>query len=129
MLSVHAWLIVLAVGRIRIPLAAAVLLWAGVHAGLRPVLEDLRSLATEADSNSVTSVERRIQPLTFSLPLTGTIGYLPPPNWPAEEAVRLFYLTQYILTPRILELGTAHEFVIAPPGASVGSERLGSPSR
>jgi hypothetical protein len=116
-----------ALGRIRIPLAAAVLLWAGLHAGVRPVLEDWRLLATEADPDSVASVARRLQPLAFSLPLTGTVGYLPPPNWPAEDVVRRFYLTQYVLTPRILELGTAHEFVIAPPDASVGSaERLGS---
>ena len=68
--------------------------------------------------------DRRYAPVAASLPAGGTIGYLPLENWPAVDAIRRFYLAQYALTPRIVVLGTAPEFVIVVPEVSVKGEDI-----
>ena len=114
--------------RIRILLAAAFLLWAGLTAGIRPLLADWRSVASRGvEPDLVTREDQRLAPLVSSLPAQGTVGYLPPDKWPAINEVQRFYLAQYALTPRIVVIGTTPEFVIAVPEASVeGADRLGA---
>jgi hypothetical protein len=110
------------------PLAVAFLLWAGLGAGIPPLLADWRSLAARGDEpDIVTREDQHYAPLAASLPAGGTVGYLPPEGWPAIDEVRRFYLAQYALTPRIVVIGTAPEFVIVVPDASVeAGESLGA---
>jgi hypothetical protein len=117
--------------RIRVLLAAAFLLWAGLSAGMRPFLADWRSSAAKGDRADIISREAtRFALLVGSLPAGGTVGYLPTDHWPAADDVRRFYLAEYALTPRIVVIGTAPEFVIVVPEASVeDGESVGTAAR
>jgi hypothetical protein len=64
-------------------------------------------------------LDRTFAALKPFLPSTGRVGYLQPDDWPGEDAIRTFYLAEYALTPRIVTLGTAAEFLIVVPAAGV----------
>ncbi|MEO8258287.1 MAG: hypothetical protein ABI868_13145 [Acidobacteriota bacterium] len=105
--------------RIRMILAAAFLIWAGLSSGIRPMLADWRSWAASGtEPDLIDREDRRYAALAASLPTEGVVGYLPPGRWPAVDEVRRFYLAQYALTPRIITIGTAAEFVIVVPEVS-----------
>jgi hypothetical protein len=106
--------------RIRMLLAAAFLLWAGLSSGIPPLLADWRLRAARGGEPDVVEREtRRYAPLVASLPVGGIIGYLPPARWPATDEARRFFLAQYALTPRIVVIGTTPEFVIVVPEVSL----------
>jgi hypothetical protein len=85
-----------------------------------PVLTDRRFIAVHRDEpDMLTRESERYGPLTSSLPVGGPIGYLPPNDWPGNDAVLKFYLAEYALTPRIVVLGTEPDFVIVVPEAGV----------
>jgi hypothetical protein len=103
---------------VRTQIAAAVLAGVGMYSGLPPALREWR-LAHESRRplDVVTMSDQRFRVLVSALPRKGTIGYLPPPDWPGVDAVRQFYLAQFALTPRLVVFGTDAEFVIAVPEA------------
>jgi hypothetical protein len=114
----------------RIVLATALLLAVAVYAGGGAIMSDWRSVAaagTQADL--FTSIVRRYDPLISSLPRDGTIGYLQTAAWGGND-VLAYFLAAYALTPRIVVPGTAPDFVVVVPEASVDDgERLGTMSR
>ena len=65
----------------------------------------------------------------MSLPARGVVGYLQPDDWPAAGAQRRFYLAEYSLTPRIVVMGTAPDFLIVVPEASIEGNDSGTVSR
>ena len=103
---------------VRTQIAAAVLAGVGMYSGLPPALREWR-LAHESGRplDVVTTADQRFRVLVSALPRAGTIGYLPPPDWPGVDAVRQFYLAQFALTPRLIVFGTDADFVIAVPEA------------
>ena len=106
--------------RIRMLTATVFLVWAGLSAGIPPLLTDWRLRAARgADPDVVVRETQRFAALVASLPIGGTIGYLPPARWPASDEARRFFLAQYVLTPRIVVIGTSPEFVIVVPEAAV----------
>jgi hypothetical protein len=99
-------------------IAAAVLAGVGMYSGLPPALREWRlAHASGRPLDVVTTADQRFRLLVSALPSTGTVGYLPPPDWPGVDAVRQFYLAQFALTPRLVVFGTDADFVIAVPGA------------
>ena len=120
-----------AFARMRIILATALLLYAGLRANLGPARADQRLLTERADNlDIVTEEAQRYLPLIASLPARGVVGYLQPDDWPAAAAERRFYLAEYSLTPRIVVMSTAPEYVIVVPEASVaGDGSAGASSR
>ena len=115
---------------VRIVLAAALILVLAIRAGGSAIVADWRSVkARGTHADLFTAVAQRFEPLTLSLPLDGTIGYLQPAAWNGND-VLAYFLAEYALTPRIVVLGTAPDFVIVVPEASVeDSEELGAMSR
>ena len=119
-----------ALSRIRILLASVFLLYVGLRGGLGPALADWQLVATREYKSDVVSQEaQRYLPLIASLPARGVVGYLQPDDWPVAGAQRRFYLAEYSLTPRIVVMGTASDFVIVVPEASVESNDSGAVSR
>jgi hypothetical protein len=103
---------------VRTQIAAAVLAGVGMFSGLPPALREWRlAHETARPVDVVTTADQRFRILVSALPRTGTIGYLPPPDWPAVDAVRQFYLAQFALTPRLVVFGADADFVIAVPEA------------
>jgi hypothetical protein len=115
----------------RIVLAAALLLCAGLAANTRPFLADRSSRTTRGhDTDVITREAERYESLRLWLPAQGTIGYLQPDDWPTAGAQQRFYLAEYELTPRVVVMSTAPEFVVVVPEASVaGGEDRGTGSR
>ena len=115
--------------RIRILLAAALLVSVSLLGGLGPALADWQLIATGGYKSDVVPQEaQRYLPLIGSLPTRGVVGYLQPDDWPDAGAQRRFYLAEYSLTPRIVVMGTAAEYVIVVPEASVESIESGTVS-
>ena len=106
--------------RLRPMLAAACLLGAGLHARIGPLLEGWRVYNAEGDTRDIVTLEaRKYESLITALPARGTVGYLPPDDWPSVSAVRRFYEAQYALTPRLVVIDTSPEYIIDVPEASV----------
>ena len=124
--STHAWF-----ARTRVLLAAGFLLCQGFCAAVGPLLADWRSFGAKGDGvDPVTREVQRYALLTAWLPASGAVGYLPPDRWPADDEVRRFYLAQYALTPKIVVIGTAPEFVIVVPEAAIdGGDSPGTAAR
>jgi hypothetical protein len=109
-----------ALERLRPILATACLLGAGLHARIGPLFEGWRVYVAEGHTRDIVTLEAgRYEPLIASLPARGTVGYLPPDDWPTEGAIRRFYEAQYALTPRVVVMDTSPEYVIVVPEASV----------
>ncbi len=109
--------------RIRIFLATAFLLYTGLRANLGPARADRRLLSDRGNGlDIVTEEAQRYLPLISSLPARGVVGYLQPDDWPAAGAQRRFYLAEYSLTPRVVVMSTAPEYVIVVPEASVAGD-------
>jgi hypothetical protein len=105
---------------VRILVAAAILLAPGIDAAVRAILSDWRSVASrERAPDFLTREIQRYEPLIPSLPLSGTVGYLQPQDWPSNDAILRFYLAEYALAPRVIVPGTAPDFVIVVPEALV----------
>lgn len=103
------------------------LLSAGIAANISAYFADRRAAtARGVQPDAVTEDGRRYDALALWLPARGTIGYLPPPDWPGDDAARRFYLAQYALAPRVVVMSTAPEFVIVTPEASAGPDARNS---
>lgn len=120
-----------AFGRTRICLAAASVLTVGLFSEVAPVRADWRAFVAQGHQpDLITRDLQRYAPLLSQLPPQGTVGYLPPDDWPTADAVRRFYLAEYALTPRVVVIGTtlpSVQFVIVGPEASL--EGGGTPGR
>lgn len=117
-------------GRIRILVAAVVLLSVGFRGAIVPALADWRFVASgEYKADVVAEIARRYPPLVASLPARGLVGYLQPNDWPAAGAQLRFYLAEYSLTPRIVVMSTAPDYVIVAPEASLEGDDSGTISR
>ena len=114
---------------VRVALASVLLLYVGLQSGIPPLLADWQLHRTPVESDLVAREADAYKPLVASVPLRGVVGYLVPGDWPSVTAQLRFYLAQYMLTPRIVVLGTEAEFVIVRPEALVGDVELGAPSR
>ncbi len=102
------------------------MLYAGLRANLGPARADRRLLSDRGDGlDIVTEEAQRYLPLISSLPPRGVVGYLQPDDWPAAGAQRRFYLAEYSLTPRVVVMSTAPEYVIVVPEASVAGDSGG----
>ena len=72
---------------------------------------------------------QRYLPLVVSLPSSGTVGFLMDEP-PSDLGTLRFMLAQYVLTPRLVVMGSAPTYVIVGPEASVPEQdRRGSASR
>ena len=77
--------------------------------GLRQALDQAPDVAA--------ALESEFRELVPQLPPTGVVGYLERyVDADAVEAVRMHYLAQYALVPRIVERGTGPEFLIVARG-------------
>jgi hypothetical protein len=109
-----------ALNRIRIFLAALLLVGVGIMGAVAPVLAEWRLIVSGEFKDDVVRKEAdRYLPLIGSLPARGVVGYLQADDWPSPDAQRQFYLAEYSLTPRILVMRTDPEFVIVVPEAAV----------
>lgn len=100
--------------------ATALLVGAGVRSNLPGVLADWRHVgAASRQPHETTRDDRIFAALASSIPSHGRIGYLQPRDWPSADAVRLFYMAEYALTPRILVLNTSPAYLIVVPDAAV----------
>ena len=109
-----------AFARARFVLATAILLAIALRGAIPPLLADWRSFASRTDPvDLVTGEAQPYDALISSLPARGAVGYLQPDDWPSPDAQRRYYLAQYMLTPRLVTMGVAAEFVIVSPEASV----------
>jgi hypothetical protein len=58
-------------------------------------------------------VEQKLAPLRDVLPKYGRIGYIDPDHsWQNADATRAFYLSQYVLAPRVIVNTTELEYTI-----------------
>jgi len=116
--------------RVRIVLAAVLLVGVGLTGGIAPALAEWRLIASgDYKADVVQQEAQRYLPLIASLPARGVVGYLQPDDWPSPDAQRRFYLAEYSLTPRIVVMSTVPEFVIVVPEASVESDDTRTVSR
>jgi hypothetical protein len=106
----------------RLVLAAVIVMAAGIDANLLPAFNGWRHLDRAPSISGVEERDRLYRELAAWLPPTGSIGYIPPPDWPSAGAVRDFFLASYALAPRHVIVGTAPEFVIVTAAASVDAD-------
>jgi hypothetical protein len=109
-----------AFARGRFIVAAAILVAVALCGAVPRLLADWRTLRSRPERLDLVAQEALpYEALVSSLPVRGAVGYLQPDDWPSPDAQRRFYLAQYALTPRLVSMGVAAEFVIVSPQASV----------
>jgi hypothetical protein len=114
--------------RVRTLAAIGFVLAVGGTALFTSVRADRRAFSQAVDH--VSSEHDRYRDVIASLPVRGTVGFLPPDTGDASDATMRYYVAQYALTPRVIVLGTDAEYVIAIPEASPADEEpTGLPSR
>jgi len=115
----------LRVTRIRTAAAAIVLLAAAAAGHLPPLLADRREMSSPgAGPDLTTQLDRNYASLSPWLPETGRIGFRIPADWPSDDAARRFFLAEYSLTPRVILLTTAVEFVIVETPTAADVDRV-----
>jgi hypothetical protein len=63
--------------------------------------------------DKITLYENKFQTLNHLLPEIGTIGYFTNKESDSSEKTKEFYLTQYILTPRIVVHSLGEQYILA----------------
>ena len=109
---------------LRVVAAAVFLAINGAVSAIPPLADDWHALtAVRSRPDPVSELDRAYKALVPWLPKNGRIGYKPTEDWPGADAVQKFYLAEYALTPRLIVMDTAPEFVIAHPGPPSGVEK------
>jgi hypothetical protein len=103
---------------VRVSLAAAFLVLVALSADVPQLRTDWLGLTSARPVDPIAEQERAYKALIDWLPQTGRIGYKPPADWPSDQAVLRFYVAEYALTPRLVVLDLAPEFIIVDPGAA-----------
>jgi hypothetical protein len=99
-------------------------------AALSPSIRADRELHAAMPIDAVSREHDRYRDAVTSLPVRGTIGFLPPTERHASDATMRYFVAQYALTPRVIVLGTNAEYVIAvPEAAPADDEPTGRPSQ
>ena len=117
--------------RVRVLVAIGFVLAVGVFALLQPVRVDRRTRRAKASAgDAVTQETARYRDAVTSLPVSGSIGFLPPDTGHPSDRTMRYFVAQYALTPRVIVLGTDADYVIAIPEASpADDEPTGTASR
>ena len=109
---------------IRVSIAAAFLVVIAVAGAVPTLRGDWQALISHRTRpDLVSEQDRAYRELIPWLPERGRIGYRPTEDWPSADAIRRFYLAEYALTPRVIVIGTAPEFVIAHPGPPIDVDK------
>jgi hypothetical protein len=118
-----------ALGRLRLLLAIVVIAAIGLRGGVPPIVTDWRLYIGRQEQDFVSRAAERYPALVPSLPSSGAIGYLPEEHQTNEAFLR-FSIAEYVLTPRIVVMGTVPDYVIAGPEALTPVDDFrGAPSR
>ena len=118
-----------ALARLRLLLAIVVIATIGLRGGVPPIVANWRSYAGRQERDFVSREAERYPALVQSLPASGAIGYLPEEHQTNEAFLR-FSIAQYVLTPRVVVLGTQANYVIAGPETLTPDDDVrGAPSR
>ena len=118
-----------ALARLRLLLAIVVISTIGLRGGVPPILADWRLHVGRQERDFVSRAAERYPALVQSLPTSGVIGYLPEEGQTNDAFLR-FSIAQYVLTPRVVVLGTQPDYVIAGPETlTPDDDSRGAPSR
>ena len=115
--------------RLRLLLAIVVVAAVGFRGGVPAIVDGWRLHVGRQERDFVSRAAERYPGLVLSLPAHGTVGYLPEAAQTNDAFLR-FSIAQYVLTPRIVVMGTQPDYVIAGPETLTPDDDLrGGPSR
>lgn len=113
----------------RLVLAVVFLLIVGVPGYIARIRDERTIAISTGGADAASRAQVSFDALKPFVPLKGRIGYLQPSDWPRAEAIFLFYLAEYSLTPRLVVFGTDADFVIAVPQTGVQADAAASDPR